>query len=177
MIHSLRRFVLAFALYVALVLDGSLSFYLHQFMVIGNGACLILPIGVMLIALFDDTNEKEIWLALIVGIISDLYFWGFIGIYAVGLPFCCWLLQKVARFLPEVFWVKILVVLLTLAVLNIYSWLVLNIVGLINVSIRAMLAGILPTLGWSLIFTLLSYPIWAKLAQSYPFMVNLDNYR
>ena len=58
-----REWVLAIALYVALVLDGSLAFYLHQFQNWhGYGAsCWLMPIGIMLIALFDDMNDKEIW--------------------------------------------------------------------------------------------------------------------
>ncbi|PXZ36577.1 rod shape-determining protein MreD, partial [Lactobacillus helveticus] len=101
-----RKWVLAIGLFVAIVVDGVCSLYLHQFMDYGSfgAASLILPISVMLIGLFDDTNKNEIWLALGTGIVADIYFYGFIGIYAVFLPFSCWIYQKIACFLPEIFW-------------------------------------------------------------------------
>ena len=72
-----RKWVLAIGLFVAIVVDGVCSFYLHQFMDYGSfgAASLILPISVMLIGLFDDTNENEIWLALGTGIVADIYLW------------------------------------------------------------------------------------------------------
>ncbi|WEV51916.1 rod shape-determining protein MreD [Lactobacillus sp. ESL0731] len=175
--RSLRKFILAFALYVALVLDGSLALFLHQFMALGNAACLIMPIGMMLIALFDDLNNKEIWLAIGAGIVADIYFFGIIGAYAVILPIVTWLLQKSARFLPEVFWARILAVLLAVVIVCCYNWLILSVVGVIAVPIKTMLVSLLPTLAWSLVFAILSYPIWGRLARSHPFMVNLDNYQ
>ena len=60
----------------------------------------------MLIGLFDDTNENEIWLALGTGIIADIYFYGIIGIYTASLPLSCWAGRKIARFLPEIFWAR-----------------------------------------------------------------------
>ncbi|BAQ57422.1 rod shape-determining protein MreD [Lactobacillus acetotolerans] len=175
----LREWILAIALLVALILDGSISLYLHQFMVYGsyNSACLLVPIGIMLIALFDDTNEKEIWLALGTGIVADIYFLGIIGIYSVFLPLICWACQKVARFLPEVFWARLLVVLLGVIILSIYSWLILSMVGMISISDHLMLISLIPTVIWSLIFTVLTYWVWGTLARDYPFMINLDAYR
>ncbi|WEV71511.1 rod shape-determining protein MreD [Lactobacillus sp. ESL0785] len=174
--QSLRKFVLAFALYVALVIDGSLALFLHQFFELGNAACLVMPIGVMLLALFDDLNDKEIWLALGAGVVSDLYFWGIIGVYTVILPLLSWLLQKSARFLPEVFWARMLAVILAVVVMSTYNWLILSVVGMITVSLRNFLISLLPTLGWALLFAAITYPIWASLARNYPFMVNFDNY-
>ena len=174
-----REWILAIALFVALVLDGSLSLYLHQFMVYGsyNSACLFVPIGIMLIALFDDTNKREIWLALGTGIVADLYFLGIIGVYSVFLPLVCWACQRLARFLPEVFWARLIVVLAGVIILSIYSWIILSMVGMISISDHLMLISLIPTLIWSSIFTVLTYWIWGNLAQDYPFMINLDAYR
>ena len=146
-----RKWVLAISLFVALVLEGVCSFYLHQFMTYGNyGAfSVILPISIMLIGLFDDTNENEIWLALGTGIIADIYFYGIIGIYTVFLPLSCWAGQKIARFLPEIFWARLIVVLISLLV----------------------------NLGWTILFFVLLYWIWGNLAQDYPFLIDLNAYR
>lgn len=175
--RSLRKFILAFALYVALALNGSLSFYLHQFFSWTSASNLLLPIGIMLIALFDDTNIKEVWLALGAGVVSDIYFFGIIGIYSICLPLVCWLLQKAARFIPEVFWARMLAVLIACVGINCFIWLILNVIGITRVSVLELLKGFLPTICWSIIFMSLTYKLWGYLATKYPFMVNLDNYR
>ena len=70
---TFRKWVLAIGLFIALVVDGVCALYLHQFMTYDNFAAssVILPISVMLIGLFDDTNDNEIWLALGAGIVAD----------------------------------------------------------------------------------------------------------
>ncbi|MCT6812688.1 MAG: rod shape-determining protein MreD [Lactobacillus helsingborgensis] len=175
--RSLQKFSLAFALFVALAVNGSLSFYLHQFFSFGNASNLLLPVSMMLIALFDDTNAKEIWLALGAGVVSDIYSFGIIGIYAVCLPLLCWLLQKVARFLPEVFWARILAVLVAAILVDSFTWLVLNVTGLSNIAFTSLLQSIFPTLIWSFIFAAATYRLWWNLARDHPFMINLENYR
>lgn len=174
-----REWILAIALYVALILDGSLSFYLHQFMNWGSiGAnCWLLAIGIMLIALLDDTNEKEIWLALGAGVVADISSLGIIGVYTVFFPLASWACQRIARFLPEVFWSRLIVVLLGLTLLDFYSWLVLNTVGIISISLHTLLFSLLFNLLWSAIFFCLTYWIWFILARQYPFLVDLNAYR
>lgn len=174
-----REWVLAIALYVALVLDGSLALYLHQFMNYQEyGASnWLLPIGIMLIGLFDDTNSKEIWLALGAGVVADISTLGIIGIYTAFFPLSLWVCQKIARFLPEIFWARLIVVLIGLTILDVYSWGILNLVGIINISSRVMLISLLFNLGWSIVLFILTYWIWGNLAQRYPFLVDLDAYR
>lgn len=174
-----RKWVLAIALYVALVLDTSLALYLHQFLTWNNigASCWLMPIGVMLIGLFDDINSKEIWLALGAGIVADISTLGIIGVYTVFLPLSCWVCQRIARFLPESFWSRLLVVLLGLALLDLYSWAVLTAVGVISISVHRLLLSLAFNLGWSIIAFVLSYWIWGNLAQNYPFLIDLSSYR
>lgn len=174
---TLRKFTLVLALYVALAISGSLSFYLHQFFSFGKASNLLVPVSMMLIALFDDTNNKEIWLALGAGIVSDIYFFGIIGIYAIILPIVSWLLQKSARFLPEVFWARVLAVLIASVLTQGFTWLILNMTGLSSIGISKLVQSILPTLCWVFIFICATYKLWWNLALNYPFMVNLENYR
>lgn len=175
----LRKWVLAIALLVALIVDGICSLYLHQFMTYGSfgAASVILPISVMLIGLFDDTNGKEIYLAIGAGIVADVYFYGIIGIYTVFLPVSCWLCQKVARFLPEIFWARLIVILIGTTIFIAYSWLIFNMIGLTIVSFHALLTGLLVNLGWSILFFILLYWVWGNLAQDYPFLIDLNAYR
>jgi rod shape-determining protein MreD len=172
-----KKLILAFALYLALVINASLSFFLHQFFASTGGSNLLMPIGMMLIALFDDTNKNEIWLALCSGIVADLYYFGIIGIYTIALPLICLALQWMARFLPEVFWVRVLVVLLSAILFDFYTWIIINLVGISSISVTELLTSIIPTVGWTILFTIITYKLWNVLASSYPFMINLDNYK
>ena len=174
-----RQWILAIALFVALVLDGSFALYLHQFMNYGDygAATWLMPIGVMLIGLFDDTNPRELWLAFGAGLVADIYSLGIIGVYTVFLPAACWACQKVARFLPEIFWARLIVILLGVTALDIYSWVILSMVNLISVSMHVMLVSLAFNLGWSIVFTVLTYWIWGNLAQDYPFLVDMQAYR
>ena len=174
-----REWVLAIALYVALVVDSSLAFYLHQFMNLGpyGASCWLMPIGIMLIGLFDDMNGREIWLALGAGVVADIYTTGIIGIYTVFLPLSCWACQKAARFLPEIFLSRLIVVLIGVTLLDVYDWVILNMVGVISVGTVNLLVSLLINLIWSAIFTCATYWIWAILATRYPFMVDLNAYR
>ncbi len=177
--HLLREWVLAIALYIALLIDGAMAFYLHQFLTIGDfrASATLLPIGIMVIALVDDINKKEIWLALGAGLVADIASLGLIGVYTVFLPLLCWLCQKIARFLPEIFWARLLVVVLGLALLDVYIWGVLTMVGLTNASIKILLLSLLYNLFWSLILFTASYWLWVGLAQDYPFLNDLSVYR
>ena len=174
---SLRKFSLVIALYIALAISGSLSLFFHRFFLIGNATNLLVPVSMMLIALFDDTNHKEIWLAFGTGVVSDIYFFGIIGVYAISLPIICWLLQKAARFLPEVFWARILAILISSILVEGYTWLIMNMTGLTSISSIKLIKSILPTLCWAFIFACVTYKLWWNLAVNYPFMVNLDNYQ
>lgn len=177
--HLLREWVLAIALYVALLLDGAIAFYLHQFLNIGNfrASATLLPIGIMVIALVDDINQKEIWLALGAGIIADVTNLGIIGVYTVSLPLLCWLCQKIARFLPEIFWSRLLVVVLGLVLLDFYIWGVLTMVGLTNMPLKILLFSLIYNLLWSIILFTISYWLWVKLARDYPFLNDLSVYQ
>ncbi|WP_297950410.1 rod shape-determining protein MreD [uncultured Lactobacillus sp.] len=176
---TLRKWALAIGLFIALVVDGVCALYLHQFMTYGSFAAssVILPISVMLIGLFDDTNDNEIWLALGTGIVADIYFYGIIGVYTVFLPVSCWVCQKIARFLPEVFCARLIIILLGTAVFVAYSWLIFNMLGITTASVHVLLMSILVSLGWSIVFFILLYWIWGNLAQDYPFLVDLNAYR
>lgn len=174
---SLKKYTLAFALFITLALNGSLSLYLHPLFGFNNGANLLLPIGMMLVALIDDINQKELWLAFGTGIVSDIFFFGIIGVYTVSLPCVCWLLQKGARFLPELFWARAIFTLIGTIFLNVYNWLFFNLTGIAKVSLGMLIKGLLPTLLWSAAFIILTYWIWNWLAIEFPFMVKQENYR
>lgn len=170
-----HQWILAIALYFALVLDGVISMVLQRWL--PPCSSLLLPTAVILIALFDDMNNKEIYLALGAGVIADIYFLGFLGVYTVSLPLLTWLCQKFARFLPETFWARLVIVILGTLLLQIYSFAILTIIGLTNVGLIALLKNLGTSLVLTIIWTIATYGLWGRLAESYPFLVDLDAYR
>lgn len=175
----LKKWAMAIALFITLLVDGSLSATIHPLLSHGTfkSSCWLLAIAVIMIGLIDDTNINEIWLALAMGIIADMYYVGFFGIYTVGLPVLCWISQKIARYLPELFWVRLIVTIILYILLNIYVWLIMNTVNVITISSARLFISLLANAVWCILFTIITYPIWYWMVQKYPFLVNLDVYR
>ena len=166
----LRRWYVAIALFMALILDGVLAYNLQTFIFHRSfsGSCWLTVVGITLIALCDDKNDANIWLCLGLGIIADLYYLGIIGIYTVAFPLICFFIEKSARFLPEVFWFRLLVCLVTYLCVSVF--LMLNLIGLIQLSFVSFTHSILPNLLWCLILAISTYWFWVKLAEDYPFL-------
>jgi rod shape-determining protein MreD len=169
---ELRRWYVAIALFVALILDGVLAYNLQTFIFHRgfSGSCWLTIIGITLISLCDDKNDGDIWLCLGLGLIADLYYLGIIGIYTVAFPLICFIIQQSARFLPEVFWFRLLICLVTYLCVSAYVFLMFNMVGIIQLSFASFSRSILPNLLWCLILVLCTYWFWVKLAEEYPFL-------
>ena len=125
---ELRRWYVAIALFMALILDGVLAYNLQTFIFHRgfSGSCWLTVVGITLIALCDDKNDANIWLCLGLGFIADLYYLGVTGIYTVAFPLICFLIQQSARFLPEVFWFRLLICLVVYLCVSFYVYLTLN---------------------------------------------------
>lgn len=174
-----KQWVLAIALYLALVVEGALSVYLQPALTYqhGRAGLLLLPIAVLIIAYEDERNEKEIWLALAAGVVADLYFWGIIGIYTFILPSLSAFGRWYARVFPELFVFRLLGNIVAITVSCLYTWLVFRLIGWTDLTLKAIGFSLLYTAGWTTGISLATYWLWAKLARSYPFLVDLDNYR
>ena len=148
---ELRRWYVAIALFVALILDGVLAYNLQTFIFHRgfSGSCWLTIIGITLISLCDDKNDADIWLCLGLGLIADLYYLGIIGIYTVAFPLIC---------------------LVTYLCVSAYVFLMFNMVGMIQLSFASFSRSILPNLLWCLILVLCTYWFWVKLAEEYPFL-------
>lgn len=169
---ELRRWYVAIALFMALILDGVLAYNLQTFIFHRgfSGSCWLTIIGITLISLCDDKNDADIWLCLGLGLIADLYYLGIIGIYTVAFPLICFFIQQSARFLPEVFWFRLLICLVTYLCVSAYVFLMFNMVGIIQLSFASFSRSILPNLLWCFILVLCTYWFWVKLAEEYPFL-------
>lgn len=174
----LRRWYVAIALFIALILDGVLGKLFQGWLFHGTygAACWISLVGICLIALCDDQNVNNIWLSLGIGILADGYYLGFFGVYTVAFPLICFLVEKIARYLPEVFWSRLVVCLLAYLAVNFYLYLIFSIVGVISLPISSLFKGMLLGLITSFILTLLTYSFWTKLVEKHPFLVHQTQY-
>ncbi|CCI80894.1 rod shape-determining protein MreD [Lactobacillus hominis] len=170
--NILRRWYVAIALFAALILDGICSFRLQSILFHGFGgaACWFTVVGIVLIGLCDDQNIDNVWLSLGIGLIADVFYMGFIGVYTVIFPAICFLSEKVARFLPEIFISRLIVSLLAYLLVDIYVFLVCNAVGVISVSTLDLVKSFLPSLIMCLIIFLITYAFWVWLVEKYPFL-------
>lgn len=168
----LREWYVAIALLIALILDGIFAFQFQSLFVHGvhGASCWFTVVGIVLIGLCDDRNQNNLWLALGIGVIADMYYLGFLGIYTVAFPIICFLAQKVARFLPEIFWSRLLVALLAYILMNAYLFLAYSIAGTIRLPLSSLLLSILPSLGVCIVIFLITYKFWVWLVEKYPFL-------
>ena len=112
---TLRKWYVGIALFFTMILDGSLAWAFQKIMFRPNfgAACWFSVVGITLIALRNDLNKDNIWLSLGVGLLADIYYFGYIGVYTVAFPLLCYILQKLARFLPETFWFRLIISLIS----------------------------------------------------------------
>ena len=174
--RTVRKWILALLLLGAIVLDGTCSLYLNRLFNFTVSSSILL-VGVILIGLLDDINEKEVWLALGAGIVADLFNFGFLGIYTFFLPIICWLSQKIARYWPEIWLARLMVAIGGTVLFDAYTWLIFNATGIISTSVKQLLMSIPGTIGSAIIFFVVSYWLWERMIRNYPFLVDLSAYR
>ncbi|KRL63463.1 rod shape-determining protein MreD [Lactobacillus psittaci] len=175
---ELKRWSIGLALLFSLWLDGTLSHWLNNVLPSGFTGVNFwsIVVGICLIGLVDDLNNREIIIALVIGLLADLYYLGFVGPYTVGLPLLMFTSQKIARFIPEVFVVRLIIVPIFYLLFTLLFWLIMTTAGVINVDLRSVFLGLLYNFILALILTTLTYPLWVRLARDYPFGEKLDPY-
>ncbi|MCT7764568.1 MAG: rod shape-determining protein MreD [Lactobacillus iners] len=167
---QLKRWYIAIALFFTMVLDGVLSQTFTRFLGNMNVACWLSIILITLIALSDTHNMANVWLCLVVGLVYDIYYVGVIGIYIVAFPLLCYCVQKIAKYIPELFITRLLVCLLGYIGVYLYLLLVLNIIGIIDISLFAIIRQLVESLVMCGILYILSYNLLLKLIVKYPFL-------
>lgn len=174
----LRQWYVAIALLVAVLLDGIIAYRLQGFIFQGQfgASCWFSVVGISLIGLIDDRNVNNLWLCFGIGILADLYYYGFLGVYTVSFPLLCFLAQKSARILPEVFWTRLIATLVGYALMEIYLFIVFSIAGTISLPISSLLWSFLPGWGMCLVIFLITYRFWVKLVEKHPFLVIQHRY-
>lgn len=168
----LLNLVLPLVLLLAIVVSGTLSLYLAPLIhnrFIDAGLSLV-EIGIVLLGLTDEDNNKLIYLMIGLGLIADWYYFGFIGVYAVLFPVTLFVAQKITRYLPESFFSYLLITILFLLSWQIYIFGLLNLFSLVNVSLKLFLINSVPaTLLIGIVLYFLTFGFWIWLIKKYPF--------
>lgn len=171
---NVRKWLLALFLLIALVLEGSLARFLHP--VLWQGASYYLTlIGLGIAGLNQPRDQSLLWLAGVLGFLSDSYYLGVIGVSLVSFPLLVLLSQRTARVLPEVTWVKMLFILGLYLLQYIYSSLVMRGLGLASISGHSFMLGLLANLGSGVLWILLTFWLWQALTEKFPFLSRADD--
>ncbi len=171
----LKRWTVAIALFLALILDGSISHFVPLLQDWGVN-CWLTLIGLTLVGLEDEHNHQLIWLGLVLGLIADAYYLGIFGIYTFIFPMAVFGAQQLSRFLPVSFWFRWGTCIIIYAVATLYHFLAFYLVGLTQVSFRIWQSSLMPNLIWAALLSAISYPLWLYLATKFPFLVREETY-
>lgn len=164
-----KRWLAAIVLLLVAILSGSLAMFLHPVMWKQVSFELTL-IGLIVLALYDENNYQLLWLAGLLGLLCDWFYLGLVGVCLVSFPFLTFLSQKIARYIPEVAWSKMAVVVVMYLVQYLYLFLILAMFSLSEISQLAFWQGLGSSLLSGIVWTLLTFWAWRKLAQNFPFL-------
>lgn len=176
--NALRRWSVGIALFCAMILDGSLAWAFQKILFHPDfgAACWFTVVGITLMALYNDLNKNNIWLALGIGVLADMFYFGYLGVYTVAFPLLCYILQKVARFLPETFWFRLIVCLISYLFVSFYVFTMYIIVGTQQPSFSSFLLNIVPSWIVCTLIYFVSYSFWINLVDKHPFLEHQRNY-
>ena len=175
---TVKRWYIGIALFLTMILDGSLAWTFQKiiFHLDFGAACWFSVVGITLIALRNDLNINNMWLALGIGILADMFYFGYLGVYTVAFPLLCFILQKLARFLPETFWFRLIICLVSYLFVSFYVFMMYIIVGTQQPTLSSFLLSIVPSWIVCMLIYFLSYTFWINLIDKYPFLENQRNY-
>lgn len=167
-----KNWVVPLYLLLALLLDGTFSLNFQQIVhnTHVNASINLTMIGFVLLALDDDQNKKIIYLGLGFGLVSDWFYYGFLGYSFFLLPLTILAVQYISKAVPFTFTARLIVVLLVTFCWQVYQFILYNFFGLGQVGLLDFITSGLPfSLVLSLILTILTYALWNHLILKYPF--------
>lgn len=169
---KIKNWVIPATLLFALILDGLLSFHLGALTsnISISFSVNSMLIGFVLLNLVYDQNQNHYYLAFGFGLLADWYYYGFIGVNFIVLPILTLIIQYVAKAVPATFGSRLITVLLANLFLQIYIFLVFNIFGVAQISLKEFLfTGILVSTITAFVIFSLIYNVWLNLIIDYPF--------
>ncbi|MCH3989930.1 MAG: rod shape-determining protein MreD [Lactobacillus sp.] len=166
---AVKRWLAAIFLLLAAILSGSLAMFLRPVMW-SQASFGITLIGLVVLALYDEENYNLLWLAGLLGLLCDSFYFGFFGVCLVSFPVLTFLTQKLARYIPEIAWTKMLVALVAYLIQYLYLFLILAMFNLGNVSRSAFWQGLGASCLSGIFWIVLTFWLWRKVAQKFPFL-------
>lgn len=151
-------FFSAILLYVLILLDGSVSFNAHFFSAVVAGRIFWLGGLAGLTVLTYEINASFLGVAVVVGVIADLFYSGVIGFYAVAFAVTALFLRWMVHYLPHNFIYIISSYFLSVTIFSTIYYVMNSYLGLTQIGMFQYLAIYLPaTLLFNLIYFVILY--------------------
>lgn len=161
MSQSRRRWIFVLGLVLCIFLDGVLSqlFSGLLFRPTVSAVPELTTLWLTCAAFFeDDTHLPTYWFAVGAGIIFDLFYMGYWGVYLFIFPVIVWLARILRQYLPVNLFATLLVGFLGFGLQPLLSWLALQVVGLTSASLTDFLVTALaPTLALNEVLLVILY--------------------
>ncbi|WP_295729857.1 rod shape-determining protein MreD [uncultured Limosilactobacillus sp.] len=161
---SRLRFLFPIGLLLAFFLDGSLSkVFANQFFSFPYSMVSQLVLLWLVLAYFFEENIKIplYGFAVLIGVLSDLFYSGVLGLFIVLYPLMVWLTKLLANFFNENFFNTLMIFFINVCVFQLLNYWAFLLIGVIHVKFGSFLLYTLaPTLALNLVyFVVLYWPI------------------
>lgn len=155
-----RHWVSAVALFLALLFDGTVT----QILAIwskspaGPGVPQILLMMLIFVAIFVPDDNWIVWMALVFGLLMDMYYTGIIGVNALILPLLTYLVRQLRPYVAHTSVVTWAIFIIAMAVQMFGEYALLHFMGQTDVSLKLLLTQHLaPSLTVNIILFIILY--------------------
>lgn len=161
---SRLRFLFPIGLFIAFFLDGSLSkvFARQLFSYPYSMVSLLALLWLVLAFFFEDNVKIPLYgFAIVVGMLTDLFYSGILGLFIVTYPLTVWLTKILAKYFTENFFNTMVIFFIDVIVFEFLNYWAFLLIGVIHVNtIQFVLYTLAPTLVLNLVyFVILYWPV------------------
>lgn len=161
-------FFALFLIYILILVDGSISFIAHFFSAVVAGKIFWLGSLCVLTVLSFEINVNFLGIAVVSGIIADIFYSGIIGIYTVSFAITAIFLKWIVQYLPHNFIYIISSYFLSVTIFSTIYYGINNYLGLTRIAPFQYLATYLPaTLLFNLIYFIILYVPMLKIIENF----------
>lgn len=151
----------ALGLAICIFLDGAISQQLagQLFTTTAKLVPELTTLWLLATAFFEDEiHVPTYWFAIFAGVVYDLFYAGYWGIYLFIFPVVVWLARTLRQYLPVNLFATLLVGFLGFSIQPLFSWIALHLIGLTNVSLADfMVVHLAPTLALNEVLLVILY--------------------
>ena len=159
--HTKLKWFFPLIMFFLLFLDGAIYANMAGILIKNSSHTLPMLIALWLIYIvtyqLDEYLPIYLW-ALLAGLIYDVFYFGVIGGYTVGLPILIWVCQKLRLYLSESLLSVLMITILGLTSLQLFTYLAANIAGLAITTVPMfVLHTFTPTLALNVVLAVIMY--------------------